>query len=997
MNFRPQNRRVKAALLMSASLMAVPVAHAQASAAPVADDYDDAEIVVVGSQIKNSAVAGQLPVSVIGKDDMDAIAATSGSDLIAALPSNGTMNFNGTDTVSGGVHSARGDISSVNLRSIGTGNTLVLLNGRRLVQHPGNQTEDSVPVATVNMNALPVTGIERVEVLHDGASAIYGSDAVAGVINTVLDTRFEGIQVGGEIGFAENTSKVKLRGEFQGGWTFNDNRTNISLALSYYQASRVWAHELDYAGTSDRRPFVEGTEFEGDLGFDNRSSSAPWGQFTASQQVAGLTSSAGVFHIQPDSVAGCRAALGTGLCIDDGSLDRDLRFDINRSRTMGPGVKRGNAFLFLNHDFGGVQFYGEAGYYRARTDEYRGESSILSSAQFNISKDAYWNPLGAVGNPNRIDGVAIPAEGLDVLLTNYRVVDAGLRHIRVDNDSFRFLGGLRGDFGDWSWDGAALYSEATTKDVTFDRVSNSLFHQALNRTDASGYNPFNGGDPANPNWGDTTANSQATIDSFLVDVERFGKTTLALADFKVSNGNLITLPAGDIGAAMGVEWRRQSYLEDFDDRLDGTINYVDALTGDIVNPSDVMGSSVAADSSGSRNVYSAFAELAVPLVSRDMGIPLIRKLDMQIAGRFEHYSDVGSVFRPKVALSWYPIDALQFRGSYAEGFRAPNLEQLNNEVTTRVSTVIDYYRCQASVNKGDLPNLGACAGNDRVEELRFGNVDLKPETNASYSVGAVLTPARRLTLTVDYWHIKQRNLVGIFGAENVAALDYVSRLNGQGGLPGIHRADPTADDIAFYQGSGLDPIGEILQIEDVFTNLDTRTSAGIDLGLYYSIPSTPLGRFNIKLNASYLDKAYQGMSDQAKLIRDTLGDVVPLEAIGDLIERDGRPKWQASGTLSWSHDGWGAGLFGRYVGKYYDTGIVQDETAANWKVRDAFTMNFYVQKRFEDGPLEGSRIRFGVRNLLDAKPPFIDATYGYDAKLHSAEGRFFYTSVQASF
>nr|WP_089218741.1 TonB-dependent receptor [Sphingomonas laterariae] len=989
-------RRLKATLLISTCFGYVPLAQAQTAstenAAPAAE-----EIVVVGSQIKNSVVAGQLPVSVITSDDISTIAATSGADLLAALPANGTVNFNGTDTVSNGVHAARGDVASANLRSIGSGNTLVLLNGRRLVQHPGYQTEDSVPVSTVNMNALPVNGIDRVEVLHDGASAIYGSDAVAGVINTVLDGKFEGVRVTGEIGFAENTDKMKYSGDFEGGWSFNEDRTHVSLLLSYYQSSKVWAHELEIPGASDRRPFVEGTPFEGDTAFDNRSSSAPWGQFTAATPIAGLTSSGGVFHIQPNDVAGCRGALSGGICIDDGSLDRDLRFDINRSRTMSPSVKRGNSFLFLNHDFGNVQFYSELGYYRARTEEYRGESSILSSAQFNISKDAYWNPLGALGNPNRVGGFAIPAEGVDLTLTNYRVVDAGLRHIQVDNESFRLLGGFKGNFGNWDWDTAGLYSEATTKDVTFDRVSNSLFSQALNRTDTSAYNPFNGGDLANPNWGDGTPNAQSTIDSFLVDVGRFGKTTLALADFKVSNGGLFTLPAGDVGIALGAEWRRQSYMEDYDDRLDGTINYTDAVTGAFVNASDIMGSSVAADSRGSRNVWSAFSELAVPLVSRDMGVPLVRKLDLQLAGRFEHYSDVGSVFRPKFALSWYPVDKFQIRGSYAEGFRAPNLEQLNTAVTTRVSTVIDYYRCQASVNKGDLAGLGACVGNDRVEERRLGNRDLKPETDISYSFGAVFTPTRNLTFTVDYWHIKQRNLVGIFGAENISALDYVYRSQGGTGLPGVLRADPTADDIAFYQGSGLAPLGEIIQVDDIFTNLDSRTSAGVDLGLYYQPPETPIGKFNIKLNASYLDKAYQGLSDQAKLIQSTLGDAVPLEAIGDLLERDGRPKWQASGTITWKSGGWGAGLFGRYVGKYYDTGIVQDQTGEYWKVKDNFTMNLYAQYSFLDGPIEGTRVRVGVRNLLDTDPPLADATYGYDARLHSSEGRFFYWSVQTRF
>ncbi len=156
----------------------------------VAEEETLDEIIVVGSQIKGARITGLLPVSLINESDMDAIAALSGAELYGSLPSNGVMNYNGTDTVGGGVNSARGDVASINLRGIGSSNTLILLNGRRVVQHPGTQSEGLVPVITANLNALPISGIERIEVLHDGASAIYGTDAVAGVINTVLRNNY---------------------------------------------------------------------------------------------------------------------------------------------------------------------------------------------------------------------------------------------------------------------------------------------------------------------------------------------------------------------------------------------------------------------------------------------------------------------------------------------------------------------------------------------------------------------------------------------------------------------------------------------------------------------------------------------------------------------------------------------------------------------------------------------------------------------------------------
>ena len=255
-------------------------------------------------------------------------------------------------------------------------------------------------------------------------------------------------------------------------------------------------------------------------------------------------------------------------------------------------------------------------------------------------------------------------------MMKYRPVDAGPRIANVKNDSFRLLGGLRGTMGNWDWEAAALHSEATTKDTT-NRVSNTLFQQAMNRTDASAYNPFIGGglvDFSAPGLG----NSQSTIDSFLVDVKRDGKTTLSLADAKFSNGAFYSLPGGDVGAAVGVEWRHESYADDRDDRLDGTTTFTDSVTG-VTFASDVLGSSATPDTNGSRDVFSAFVELAVPVVSPDMNIPLVYSIEMQLAARAESYSDVGSVIKPKIAASWHLFEQLQIRGAYSEGFRAPNL------------------------------------------------------------------------------------------------------------------------------------------------------------------------------------------------------------------------------------------------------------------------------------------------------------------------------------
>lgn len=951
----------------------------------IAAEKDLEQIVVVGSSIKGSDVTGSLPVTLIDASDIDAIGATSGIELFASIPSNGSVNFNGNDVVSG-VYQSRGDVASINLRSIGTGNTLTLLNGRRLVQHPGSQTENSVPVTTVNINSIPVLGIGRVEILHDGAAAIYGSDAVAGVVNTEMRQDFSGFRFDAQYGQAENTSREKVNLNALAGWDLNEGMTNVTVSVNYYHGSEVMASEFDRSSNSDLTRFLEGTRWEGDTNFQNTSTTTQWGRFDASQAVDGLTSSAGRFHVEQldGTDANQQCVLENGLCIDSGSITKATQgYNTNSARTFLPETERLNSFIFLNHDLGNdTELYGELGYYRAESNSQRAETATLTSAPVTIANSAYWNPLGS--GVNRLAGYDIPVEGLDITIDAYRSLDAGPRAINVKNTSYRLLGGARGIKGDWDWDSAALYSAAKTVDSTANRISLSLFQDAVNRQDASAYNTFCA----------ASCNSQDTIDSFKIDVERTGETALGLVDFKMSNAKLFALPAGNVGLAVGTEWRYENFENDYDDRLNGTVMYTDSVTG-ISYDSDVMGSSAQPNSDGSRNILSAFVEMAGPLVSPDMDIPFVNQLNFQIAGRYERYNDVGDVFKPKAVLSWYPVESLQIRGSYAEGFRAPNLEQLHTAVTSRVNYPTDFYRCQADINKGNVDSFSECSSSDSVSNIRLGNPNLKPEKDYNYGLGLVYTPTfvENLTFTADYWHIKQEDLVGIRSYQNIADLDYYQRLNG-GSNSNVIRAEATSDDIAFFEGSGLAPVGDMVEVIGLFENLDSRETSGLDLGAYYKLRDTALGNFKFKVNAAKIIKAFQAVDSESAQLA-ALG--LTLDDVGDLVQMDGRPEWQASGTLTWDYQNWGAGLYGKYVGEFYDTGAVQNDTGDFWLVDSWTTFSIYGQYTFDQGTFENTRVRLGVRNMLDKTPPLADETYGYEASLHNAEGRYVYLSLSMNF
>ncbi|MEM7460524.1 MAG: TonB-dependent receptor [Pseudomonadota bacterium] len=974
---------LKAALLGSAVFATSMIAQAQGSDADADDARELDKVVVVGSQIVGSDIAGALPVTVLSVDDIDVTGATSGDELLRAIPQVGDIIFSEAEFT--GVNGARGDIGSINLRGIGTGNTLVLLNGRRLVLHPGTQVEDFVPVNTVNSQSLPVTGIQRLEVLRDGAAAIYGTDAVAGVINTITQDDFEGFDVSLRYGGSENTDLRELTGTVRWGKNFNDDRTNVSIFANFLDREGFSALQLRNSSTEDLRTFFEGTPFEGDTQLRNLSTQTQWAEFRSLEgQIAALGDDD--FHIQPDTFAGCLVDLGNGVCADNGgSIDTALRLDRARYRELVGNTERQNIMAFVNHEFlNGTEFFGEATYYHADYNREREAAQILSSGRLAVSAGAFYNPFG-----------------VNLEIRDYRPLDIGPRRVDVENDSFRLLGGLRGDWGDWNWETALLHSEAETTDVT-NRVSNTLFQQAINGTTADAYNIFAGGNTTDTD-APGTFNSQASIDSFVVPVSRVGETSLTLADFKVSSGSIYDLPAGGLGVALGVEFRREEFKDDRDARLDGTVVFTDSVTGNVI-PSDVMGSSPTPDTKGDRDVFSAFAELAVPLISEDMNIPLVYSLDAQLAVRAEDYSDVGSVAKPKVALSWYPHPDFQVRAAYSQGFRAPNLEQINATGIRRVNGGReDWILCEATARANATTfDTGDCDGNS-VESVRSGGPDLQPEENDNISIGLVYQPSfvDDLTFTLDWWRIEQEDVVGIFGDQNQISLDYVLRLNG-GSNPNVVRAAPTADEIALYTAAGLTPAGEIVEVADQYVNLNPREFEGIDFGVNWGLDTDQLGNFDFKVNAAYLQEAFQAPSAEANAILAAVDsgaadDAVDVPGSQDRVQQNGRPEWRGNASVIWRNGAWGAGLFYNYVGEVIDTSVTGPNSEIF--VVDPFeTVSLYGQYTFEEWLGGDTRLRIGARNITDEEPPLADEfASGYFPSLHSNRGRYWYVDIRKEF
>lgn len=1007
LNSNTSNKLIPSLLAVSISLALSPLSFAQTNDSEDTDkDKDVEKVTVVGTQIRGGDMSKLLSISVVNAEDIAELGIDSGDQLLDLIPENGQNFFNEAENISGGVNAARGDVGAFNLRNLGTGNTLVLLNGRRLVNAASYQTEEVggsfVPVNTVNSNTIPVAGLERVEILRDGASAIYGADAVAGVVNNVLKTDFEGFNVRLRRTEYQHLPAANSTVTFEFGKNFNDGRTNVSAFVNYYDRDRVNSLDDERWSNSDfRGRLPEGSPWLEELNFRNDSANSLYGKFDivpgneGDLDNNGLVDSGGEFHVYPLSDPRCAQGyqLNQYTCgvKDDASAGNGFfRHNFNNhagiGRDLRSDLQRHNLFVFINHEFeNGVESFTEFSYYKSKTNIVRHASASFSTSELVVSKNNYYNPFGAAGSDNRL-----PADltgdftdaGFDIVLDNYRFAE---RPRIVDNDgsSYRFLQGFRGDWGDWYWDTAILQSEAKKTDITRNRVSNTLMQEALNDPTPAAYNPFSGGVDSN-------------IERALIDVTRISKTEITMFDFKMSNSDLFELPGGPVGILIGFEWRDESFIDDRDPRLDGTIVFTDKEGDTYPYVSDVVNSSPTPDNRGDRQVMSLFSELQVPV---------FENLDMQFALRFEDFSDVGNTTVGKVAFGYRPTDWLLVRGSWSEAFRAPNLVTVNEEIVARNNTRTDWTCVYAAENGGD-ENQDVLDCVNSIQRIAEGSELLEPEESENTSLGLVLTPTKDLTFTFDYWSIDKENTIGLFGEENHTILDLVLRLQSGGSCEvnsAVSRTDVEAgsDEEAIYIQAGLGgcAAGDIRFINDKYANLDRRLVEGYDVGIYYDL-DTKIGDFKFKFNASFLEKFEQQAGGDAAILVDAqqsglLPEGFPIDGFADLIGRDGNQDTRYTFKLSWRKDDWRASFSSNYIGDFYQSSLTLDD-GTKYVIPSMTTYDATVSYRFDIMDTR-TRFRFGVKNLTDERAPLADRFFGYFADAHRDYGRSYYMDVKAFF
>jgi iron complex outermembrane receptor protein len=929
-----------------------------------------AEVVVTGSNIKRTDAA-VLPVTVLDNDVLQARDASTASALLNSLPQIPSAPLNETANASFG---ARGDFAAINLRGIGTGNTLVLLSGRRLVPHPISSTDEGgLPSSSVNVNQLPTRGVDHIEVLRDGASSIYGTDAVAGVVNYIVKPDLRGWNASLRATGNEHGDGKEVQGALAWGTQFGGGRGKFVSSLDYYARQAIFLRNRDFSANPDHTA-VAPAPWNVNSAFIPLSANRFYGrQSTGAYPSFRIGSSTAASFLVPQ--ANGSVALTTTAPVR--GVNDAYFFSLNDYQAIQPSSERLNWFNQAEYEISPqLTLFGELSYYRADSGLIRQpvayNSSNFTDQAIVVPTTSPWNPFGQ-----------------PVTLLSKYLVDVGVERDEIKDSVYRVLAGLRGALpGDWTWEAAAYYNRAEVSDTAHNAVRESLFRQAIQ---SGAYNPFGftfTRQGATVLVDQPYVNTPAVTSTFASDFRRDGVTSLSSVDFHAS-GRLLELWSGDWSAAVGAEARRETFVFS----LPPYSGLNPPGSGLATDDNDFLLSGPAANWSASRNVVSAYAETVLPLASPRNAIPGLNSLELTASARYERYSDFGSTTKPKVGLSWRPFPALMVRASYNEGFRAPNLPVLNGGERKNLQSFLD------PLLNVTGPHWGIFAGNP----------NLQPEQSTGKSVGFVLDVpgARGLSVSADYWEIAQRNLITTASITDIMLSDAALLAPIVAQNPGVPIASLNfGSGTANYRG---DP--RVIRNADN-TVYGVRTPpfnsahafiSGVDLNLTYKLPEFRIGRFQLRSDWAYLRSYYQYAT--ATSLKD------------DRLEHDGAAKWRGNTLVSWTLQDWSAGVSAYYVGPFQDSAQVlpaatpaqqaqsealyqslgapryiakvfnQGQVAYRYVVPSTMTYNAFIGYRVGAGQnswLSDTTIRLGVVNLTDVAPPLDAGFTGYPTNVYTS-------------
>lgn len=921
------------------------------------------KFIVTGSNIPSTEVAGEartFPVLTIDRKLIEQSGVFSTTELLQrmSLSNGGGVPF--TNNATGFTPGA----TAPSLRGLGPDYTLTLVNGRRLAPYPVGAGGTS---AFVDINSIPLAAIERIEVLKDGASAVYGADAVAGVVNLILRKNYNGSLATVTYGNTTNKDSGDLNASMI--WGTGNEEGSLMIGLNYQKRNAIFQRDRSY---SEIPPFLSSNSSPANLQLSR----------AAVEQALGLAPGATI----PGVPAGTNVFFASSYAVRDTNngavppgqytygTGRSSVFNFNESAGSLPDTTRKGLFASWERKLFGskVRAYGDAFY-----QEVNAVDELAPFATGNFETPGQTTIVIPARTPNPIltpgeianGGVRTAAAGAynpfnpfnqDISgSSRIRLAEFGNRVFKNNNTAFAVTGGFRVDniADKWNLDASLRYSTITNH-LNAKLISTSRFLRSMNAADPI----FN---PASPSYIGTTqpynpfgyyrnpiASNSAPV-NFATHYQRDENTSRLLdAGATLSTASLMSIAGGDVGFALGTEFYREAITQ---------------LPDSALQAGDILGTSPSSPIARQRKIGSLFAEAEIPLVSEKNALTGIRRLSLNLAARYERFfTSDRNTFVPKIGVRWEPLSdgSLVFRGSYGEGFKEPSLYQLYSPPVASLTPVTD-------------PVTGVNEPEQNITTA--GNPSLSAEDSKSINLGLVWSPKGALegfTWSMDYWQIKQTGQV----AAN--AQDVVDRATSGGALlPG----ESLVRDFA----------GNLVLVRSVFRNLGITKVRGLDFSASYLWKTETVGRFEAGLTATYMD-SYQNSTDISLPLIELIDTEVPGTA-GD----DAYLKWKSIGYVTWNHRALSSRLQAVYTHGFQDF----DGDGNPFRVKATTTFDLQVAYQLFETKA-GDRARWysdtkltvGCNNLFDKDPPFASSftnnSNGYPGFIYNATGRFVYFGLE---
>ena len=894
------------------------------------------DIVVTGSRIRRDPLAQDAPIVFVDQDDIAKSGLNSVNDVLQRLPSaagglnskfNNSGNF-GNPPDGGGVGAGAAEID---LRYLGSKRTLVLVDGLRFV----NAASASGVPGSVDLNAIPESMIERVEVLQDGASAIYGSDAIAGVVNIITKRSQRGLNAVAQLGMNEegdgNTQNYQIS------WG-NGDEGPLEFVVGANFVKQDSISSADRAISLFPDPYATACTA-------SCSSGTPKGRFIVLGQDLTLIAPVPVGEIP--TLADYRAWAGNS-----------DRFNFAPFNFIQTPLKRYGVFANLRYEVAdNINFTAKAMWNQRKSKNQAaplplfvgpdaGNGNLLDTITIHASNP--FNPFGTL----RGDDPLTPAFDPTYAFIGRRVVEGGPRRYNQSVETWYGTATLDGSFGmfgrDWYWDVNGVYGRNKAKQTMFGNINAANLQQALGPVGActGACVPFN-------IFGGEGSITQAMLD--FVGFEQNDSSKQELWTFSANlSGGIIDLPGGELGLAIGYEHR------DYNGRFDPDPVVAAGLGSDIP----------ALPTKGGYDVDELYAELRAPLFADRPGLQL---LELEGAVRFSDYSSSGSTTTFKGGINWKPIVDLRLRGSYSEGFRAPSIGELFGTPSRFDQEIDDPCNFDATPPTGQtLANCtaqgvppGYIQNNPQISVITGGNPDLDAESSKGWVLGAVYSPSYipRFSIEANYYKIKVDDAIQAVDANTT--LEQCVLNNDADACANVNRT-----------GSG-----QIANIQGLLQNIASIKTEGLDVNLAYRTEQTSIGRFGFTWNNTFLfnyDIFVPEVDGTQKISREGTEQGSPDQAF---------PKWKAIGIVDWDLEDFGASLTGRYIKSVRESQAV----ALDNKLGSRFYVD--VQLRWQSPSFaDNFGFALGVNNLFDKDPPgcISCGLNNFDPTTYDVPGRYLY-------